>query len=180
MTRPRPLRCLLTAFLVGLSAAAGGCGMHLRGSSTEAEELRSLNIYLEQVQALQVGQELRQILAASEVKLARKAKGADYVIRVAGEKLTRDVLSVSPQTGKVEEFQLNYRVHLSVLRLGAEPLVDNIPIALQRDFTFDQDAVLGNFSEEETLRDELTREAAEQILRRSAAAINRDARSAGR
>jgi outer membrane lipopolysaccharide assembly protein LptE/RlpB len=169
------------AFVLFLAlSAAGGCGMHLRGTSTEAEELRSRAIHLDSNKAPNVTLELRQILAASDVKLLGKPKGADYIIRVAGERVTREVLSVSPQTGKVEEFQLNYVVRLSLLRPGAAPLIEDVPIALQRDFTFDQDAVLGNFSEEETLRDELAREAAEQILRRSSAAISRDLKAAAR
>jgi outer membrane lipopolysaccharide assembly protein LptE/RlpB len=119
---------------------------------------------------------LREILSASGTKMAKNPKQADYTIRLAGERISRDVLSVSPQTGKVEEFQLNYVVLLTVQRVGGATLLETVPITLQRDFTFDQDAVLGNFSEEETLREELTREAAEQVLRRSSAAIRRDQR----
>ncbi|MBI1732581.1 MAG: hypothetical protein HYR49_07400 [Gammaproteobacteria bacterium] len=169
---------LLVPVLVGIAAA--GCGLHLRGSSTEAEQLQNKSIHLDQDKAPNVALELREILTASEVRLAGKIKEADYVIRVAGEKITRDVLSVSPQTGKVEEFQLTYLVRLTVLRPGAKALLENVPITLQRDFTFDQDAVLGNFSEEETLRDEMAREAAEQVLRRSSAAISRDKQTAAR
>lgn len=159
--------------LIALIAALAGCGMHLRGSSSAAEQLANTRIHLEGGGAPAAMAELREILAASDVKVSRKAKGADYTIRLERERITRDVLSVSPQTGKVEEFQLTYVVLLTLTRAGGEALLEQVPVTLQRDFTFDQDAVLGNFSEEEILRDELAREAAEQVLRRTSAAISR-------
>jgi len=160
-------------------AGLGGCGLHLRGSSADVVEFDTSRIFLEQARAQGVWIQLREILSASDTRLAAKRKEADYLIRVAGERITRDVLSVSPQTGKVEEFQLNYLVLLTVQRTRGAALLDNVPITLQRDFTFDQDAVLGNFSEEETLREELTREAAEQVIRRSSTAIRQDQRASG-
>jgi LPS-assembly lipoprotein len=164
----------LLLIVAALACTLAGCGFQLRGSSTAAEALAGRTIHLDADRAPAAGVELRQILNASGVHVARRAKGAEYTIRLAGEKISRDVLSVSPQTGKVEEFQLTYVVLLSVQRAGGETLLDGVPVTLQRDFTFDQDAVLGNFSEEEILRDEMAREAAEQILRRSAAAIDHD------
>ena len=168
------MRHLITP--VVLLAALGGCGLHLRGSSTVVEEFDARRIHVDQAGAPGVWTELREILSVSGARLASDLKQADYAIRLTGERITRDILSVSPQTGKVEEFQLTYVVLLTVQRVGGAMLLETAPIMLQRDFTFDQDAVLGNFSEEETLRDELTREAAEQVLRRSSAAIRRDQR----
>lgn len=170
------MRHLLLA--VAIFAVVSGCGLQLRGSSSAATALAGSRIHVDAPRSIGAAAELRDILGASDVKLARRAKSADYTIRLAGERVTRDVLSVSPQTGKVEEFQLNYVVLLTVLRPDGQKLVEDAYITLQRDFTFDQDAVMGNFSEEEILRDELAREAAEQALRRSAAAIARDTKGA--
>ncbi len=172
------MRHLLLAAAV--LTALSGCGFKLRGSSSAANELAGIRIYVDAPRGQSVAAELREILEVSESVRARKAKSADYTIRLAGERITRDVLSVSPQTGKVEEFQLNYVVLLTVLRADGEKLVDNAYITLQRDFTFDQDAVMGNFSEEEILRDEMAREAAEQVLRRSSAVISRDPKGTSR
>lgn len=167
--------------LFALITVVAGCGLHLRGSSSAAGQLSGHRINLESAQAPAATAELRDILAVSDVDLERESKDADYTIRLAGERITREVLSVSPQTGKVEEFQLTYVVLLTVTRAGGDkPLLEQVPVSLQRDFTFDQDAVLGNFSEEEVLRNEMSREAAEQVLRRSAAAINRDAQTSAR
>jgi outer membrane lipopolysaccharide assembly protein LptE/RlpB len=54
---------------------------------------------------------------------------------------------------------------------GVELLLDE-EIRLVRDYTFDEDAVLGKFAEEDVLRKELSREAAEEISRRLNATIN--------
>ena len=56
-------------------------------------------------------------------------------------------------------------------RLTEQTLSVMIASAL-RDFTFDEDAVLGKFSEEELLHKELIRTAANQVLRRLQALLS--------
>ncbi len=166
------MRQLIIWFFV--LATLGGCGFQLRGSNTVLEEFETQRIHVDHTGAPGVTAQLRAALADSGTTTASNLKQSDYAIRLAGERVTRDVLSVSPQTGKVEEFQLTYVVLLTLQHVGGAVLLERVPIMLQRDFTFDQDAVLGNFSEEEILRDELTRDAADQVMRRTAAAIRRD------
>ncbi len=45
-------------------------------------------------------------------------------------------------------------------------IVEDDRISASRDFTFDENAVLGKFSEEELLQEDIVRRAASQVLRR--------------
>lgn len=157
--------------LLLLGILLSSCGFHLRGSGATSAEIQADRIYVGQSGAQNVASEVRSLLQLTGVKVTKTPEEAEYAIRLAGENIRRDVLSVSPQTGKVEEYQLTLSVLLSLTETGGEKLLSGDQVSLVRDFTFDQDAVLGKFSEEELLREELTREAAEQVLRRVSATI---------
>ena len=160
--------------IIALCLAISGCGFHLRGAGGSQVEFAGERIFVLQSRAGNLLAELRPLIAGTGAKLVASKADADYVLALGNEKMEREVLSVSPQTGKVEEYQLTYTVIMNVAPAAdGKPLLQDERIMLQRDFTFDQDAVLGKFSEEELLRSELLREAAEQVLRRLGAALQR-------
>lgn len=167
MTSCMKLHFSVLPFCILISA----CGFHLRGSGGAVAEIQAERIYISQGGAGNLATEVRSQLELSGVTLTGSPQEAEFVIRLAEENVQRNVLSVSPQTGKVEEYQLTFSVLLSLTEAGGAKLLEGDPVSLARDFTFDQDAVMGKFSEEELLRVELTREAAEQILRRVGAMI---------
>ena len=94
-------------------------------------------------------------------------------LRLEKEFFNRSVLSVSADTGKVEEYQLTLTVSLTLIDSKGKELIPGDEIRLVRDYTFDEDAVLGKFEEEKVLRDELVSQAASEIIRR----LNAEARS---
>lgn len=163
------LRCLLAVLV--LTTLLPACGFHMRGSGSTAAAIQAERIYVAGAPRALVAREVRSQLQLAGVKLVRERKDAEYVLRIGSEKLERDVLSVSPRTGKAEEYELTLSVLLSIIGPERKTLVDEERISLVRDFTFDQDAALGKFSEEELLTTELVRETADQILRRLSAAI---------
>ena len=89
-------------------------------------------------------------------------EGADYALSLSGENFKQTALSVSPTTGKVEEYQIVFTLRVSISRADGELLVDNQALRVFRDYTFDEEAALGKFIEEEGLRD-----GAHQTSRRS-------------
>ena len=92
--------------------------------------------------------------------------GSDYVLSIHAEEFARQVLSVSPATGKVEEYQVILTGRISISKTGAEELVTDQSISVSGDYAFDEDAALGKFAEEETIREELVEQAAARIIRR--------------
>lgn len=152
------------------------CGFHLRGTGASAASIQAERIMVAAAEGGMVARELRAQLQLAGVRVVNARKDAEYVLRVTDEELQRDVLSVSPRTGKAEEYELTLTVLLTIVGPEREVLVDAERISLVRDFTFDQDAALGKFSEEELLTRELTRETVDQILRRLSAAIENNPR----
>lgn len=151
--------------LVLALALLAGCGFQLRGER-EALSLQVRSMYLETGGAPLVATELREQLAMNEVKLVQDRAAAELLVSLSGERFATRVLSVDPETGKVREYELDYQARLSVRRADGRTLIDDQGIELQRDFTFDETAVLGKFGEESEIRLQMLREAADNVLRR--------------
>ena len=150
-----------------------GCGYHLRGQSPQAGAGGGYSIHLNAV-AGPLADAVKSRLAVSGVRAAGGIKGADYVLAMTGGEFERQVVSVSPETGKVEEYLIVFTVRIGISEAGGEDLVTGQVIRVSGDYAFDEDAALGKFSEEETIREELLEQAAAQIIRRLNTLAGRD------
>ena len=162
--------------LVLLAAAlAQGCGFHLRGQApaARAEQAQSFSVYLRVADASPLATELRSQLDIAKIKIRDSMEGADYALSVSGERFQQMPLSVSPTTGKVEEYQIVFTLRVNISRADGELLVDNQTLRVSRDYTFDEEAALGKFVEEEGLREELLKQVVDQIIRQLSTVANR-------
>ena len=155
------LRFILLLILV---LALTACGFQLRGSNLGS--LKNSHIYIKSGGANQLASQIKKQLEFAEIPVVQDLDKADYIIEVGNETFKRSVLSVSAQTGKVEEYEVTYNASLSVTGPDGNFLLKDEPVTAQRDFTFDEDSVLGKFDEESELREEITRYAADTVLRR--------------
>lgn len=153
-------RCLILIPILLLAA----CGFHLRGSQT-ATVAGVSSVLLQSAGADGVTAEIRRQLAQSNTAIADNAGGAEYILNLSDQKTRRTVLSVSATTGKVEKYKLFLSVVISISK-GETPLITGETIQVSRDYTFDPEAVLGKYSEEQVLQEEMVRNAASQIIRR--------------
>ena len=119
--------------------------------------------------AADLATEVRSQLLLSGVEISADA---DYSLRLVNEHYNRTVLTVSPVTGKVEEYTMTLTVALSIGKKGQEEILANDVITLSRDYLFDEDALLGKASEENVIRANLRQQAATAIIRRLNATIN--------
>jgi LPS-assembly lipoprotein len=140
------------------------CGFELRGSNLEP--LKQSKIYVSSSGANMLAREIKGQLQFADVKIAHTAKDADYILDISDEKIQRKVLSISGDTGKVEEYELLYEAIYSVRGPGGKTLVKSEPVTAQRDYVFVEDAVLGKSDEENKLREEMRRQSAASVLRR--------------
>ncbi len=138
-----------------------GCGFAPRGSAELAPELSALNMNLPSNDPL--ARELSTLLRAGGRTLV-SANDATAQMVFERNNLARDVQSVGA-TARVREFALRYDVAFRVQALDGRELVPLTQLEINRDYTFDQGQVLGAASEEEFLRDEMTREMAQRIIR---------------
>ncbi len=154
-------RLLMMICLLLLTTA---CGFHLRGS--QVTDFDIANVYINPSSAPKLAKEVMSQLSGSGVTMANSAQDAAYVITLKEERFDKSVLSVSAATGKVEEYQIVYSAKMDAAQSDGKSIVQNDRISVMRDFTFDENAVLGKFSEEGLVQEDLIRSAASQVLRR--------------
>ena len=143
-----------------------GCGYHLRGQAPQARAKGGHSIYISASGASQLAAAVEAQMAVSGVSITDSRDGSDYVLSIHAEEFARQVLSVSPATGKVEEYQVILTGRISISKTGGEELVTNQAIRVSGDYAFDEDAALGKFAEEETIKEELVEQAAARIIQR--------------
>jgi len=152
------------SLLLLILASICACGFELRGSNLET--LRQSSVYVNVSGASTLAQEVRQQLEFADIPIARTASDADYVVDISNETFERKVLSVSAQTGKVEEYEIFYQARLSVTGPDGKKLINSEPITAQRDYAFDSGSVLGSFDNEAVLQRDISKYAASTVLRR--------------
>lgn len=150
--------------LICLLLLTTACGFHLRGS--QLAELDINNIYINQSSAPKLAKEVKSQLAGAGVTLSDSNQGATYIVTLKEERFDKSILSVSAATGKVEEYELVYSAKFDAVHADGRKIIENDPVSLARDFTFDENAVLSKFSEESLLQDDLVRRSASRVLRR--------------
>jgi len=155
--------------IIILAAALAGCGFHLRGSGPGALDISS--IYVDADGARKLGEEVSSQLSGMGVVTTASADAAEYTLKLANERQERKVLTVSAQTGKVEEYELIYSANMSVINADGKALSKNQPVTARRDLTYDEDAVLGKFEEERIMQEDLRKQVAANVLRRLNAVI---------
>jgi LPS-assembly lipoprotein len=163
-TTGRRARAARVVALASALASLAGCGFHLRGQSLEAGNFG--NVYVQSRGGGTLGAELRLSLEDAGVRSVDKASDADVIVTVADERFVRSVLSVDPNTGKAREYEIVYRATYSARRRDGSAVVGEQQIEIARDYVFDPDAVLGKSREEDVLREEMRRDAVQQILGR--------------
>lgn len=152
------------ALIFVLLACISACGFQLRGSNLEA--LKGSSIFIQAGGGSDLALELRRQLSFAGLNVTDSAGNADYVIQLSNENFDRDVLSVSSETGKVEEYELTMNSNLTVTGSDKKRLVNDEILSARRDYIFDQDSVLGKFDEEERIREEMHQQLAASIIRR--------------
>jgi LPS-assembly lipoprotein len=143
------------------------CGFHLRGSDLEElEALQNSSFYVRSNGANQLANEVRIKLENVDIRPVKTAAEAEYIITLSKESFNRKVLSVSPDTGKVEEYAITYRAAMTVQGANGETLANLEPVTAARDITVDEATVLGKFTEEGVLHKDIAKQAAGTVLRR--------------
>ena len=150
--------------MIGLLLFTSACGFHLRGSQTTKFNID--NIYIHSSSASRLAAEVKLQLTNSNATIATSPDAAQYVLVLKEERFEKSVLSVNAATGKVEEYQILYTAKMDASHSDGKLIVEDDNISSSRDFTFDENAVLGKFSEEELLQEDIVRRAASQVLRR--------------
>lgn len=146
---------ILTLCISLLSA----CGWRLRGSD-------SVNIQQNVYLAEGSGDIYQRIIRSLERKQARAdITSADVQLVLDEEFFDRRSISVNNQA-QTTQYQLTYSVGYQILDKASKPLTEMTRIELSRYYTFNQNAITSSDKEEQSLRKEMVRQLARQILQR--------------
>ncbi len=147
---------LLTALLLT------ACGFHLRGQAG----MPFNTLYLD---AANPGTpfiaELRRNLEAYKVRLIDSANEADVVLNIALEIPEKQILTLGG-SGRVNEFQLRYRVSLRAYDLKHRDWIPAEEMMLRRDYIYDDTQILAKEAEEALLYQSMRSDMVQQIVRR--------------
>ena len=155
---------LRNSFFIFILLFLHACGFELRGSNLEA--LQNSSVYVGSSGANQLAAQVRIQLQNADIIPTGSITDAEFIINLSNEFFDRKVLSVSPQTGKVEEYEISYSAKMTIRKSDGEVLVNAEPITAERDYTFDEGSVLGTFTQESVLHTDIAKQAAATVLRR--------------
>ena len=163
------------AFLVFAASSASlalislnGCGFALR----KAPNFAFTTLFSGLPESSPLGVELKRSLQATrKVKVitdARLINEAQVVLDVLLDQREKVVLSLNA-SGQVREFQLRLRFGFRLRTLAGKELIPATEIALQRDISFNESAVLAKEAEEALLYRDMQSDVVQQVMRRLAA-----------
>lgn len=156
----RPLFQLLTLLFTAVLLA--GCSFHLRGQAGMPFDTLYLDAANPNTPFIK---ELRRNLEANKVKLVNTSGEADVVLNIVSETSDKQILSLSG-SGRVNEFQLFYRVSVRAYDLKQQDWIPSEEIVLHRDFPYDDSNVLAMEAEETLLYQSIRSDMVQQIVRR--------------
>jgi len=155
------MRFLLLAVTVSLAA----CGFHLRGSNPSDVAFAFKSLYLKAPSETPFVAALRRALSANKITMTTKPDQADLVLEVVSEQATKQILSLSG-SGRVQEYQLFYRVSLRAYDSNQNNWLPAEEIALSRIMSYDDALVLAKQQEEAQLFNDMRSDAVGQAVRR--------------
>jgi len=154
-------RALLLLILLALSA----CGFHLRGSNPNDVAFAFKSLYLKVPGETPFVIDLRRLLKANKVAMVASPDKADLVLEIVSEQNVKQILSLSG-SGRVQEFQLFYRVSLRAYDNQQNDWLTADEISLSRILPYDDTQVLAKQQEEEMLYKDMRSDAVAQAVRR--------------
>ncbi|MDB5867897.1 MAG: Rare lipoprotein [Polaromonas sp.] len=145
-----------------------GCGFALR----KAPDFAFTTLYSGLPESSPLGVELRRsLMATGKVKVvsdARLANEAQVILDVLQEQREKVVLSLNA-SGQVREYQLRMLFRFRLRTPAGKELIAPTDIALQRDISFNESAVLAKEAEETLLYRDMQSDIVQQVMRRLAA-----------
>ena len=165
----KPVNGYLAFILVFLLIGLNACGFQLRG--TNLQGLQNASIFVQSSNANVLAAEVKRQLLDAGISPVSIASDADYIVILSNESFGRKVTAVSPSTGKVEEYEVTYTAMLKITGPDKSSIASTKPVSASRDYTFDEGAVLGTFSQESVLKKDIAKQVAATVLRQLRAVI---------
>ncbi|MDR2015303.1 MAG: LPS assembly lipoprotein LptE [Azoarcus sp.] len=157
-------RARFVLLAIGLAALAG-CGFHLRGPQPMA--FSSIHIGTSQYTSLGITLR-RQIVSGGSAAVEEDASRAEARLQILSNDRSREILSLTA-TGRVREYELIQAIRFSLVDRDGNELIPPTTISARREYTFDDELVLGKEQEEALLYSDMESDLVRQLMRRLAA-----------
>ena len=153
-------KSLLTIALLLLSS----CGFHLRGLADIPDWLNNIAIIVDNG-----NRELEPLLNAQlqsyHVRVSPSKTKAQYWLVIENDSFQKQITNVSASTTP-RQYLLLYTVQFSLIKNKGETILSNNTVSVNRQFTLNNDRILGSDYEEITFKREMERDAVSLILSR--------------
>ncbi|MDD4929045.1 MAG: LPS assembly lipoprotein LptE [Gallionella sp.] len=150
------------ALIFALCMLLAACGFHLRGDARMPFD----KLYIQTANpASPLALELRRNLEANHVTLAKTAALSDVILSIESDVPEKQILTLGG-SGRVNEFQLRYRVSFRAYDSEQREWLPADEIMLSRDFSYDDAQILAKEAEEALLYQNMRSDMAQQIIRR--------------
>lgn len=145
-----------------LLTALAGCGFQLRGDYSLPASINP--VYVEAARA-DIKADLGRLLQSSEVQVTTDRKRASGILRLRSHRADRRVLALD-SNGKVAEYGLIEELRFDMIDAQGKILVPEQKIRAMQSYINSGEQVLGKQQEEGSLRRDIRRDLAAQMMRR--------------
>jgi LPS-assembly lipoprotein len=146
---------VLIFILIGVTS----CGYTLRGNFALNESIEEISVYSEGYSPL--SNSINILLTNNNIKTSGEKNPSHYRIQIFSENFNRRQLSIN-LSGRVNEYEVIYSVEFNISAPSEIGKVENI--TLYRDYSFDENQVMGNTDREGAIKKEMVSTVATLIL----------------
>mgnify|MGYP001161406418 FL=1 len=144
---------------LAISLLVSGCGFQLRGNVELPSDLRQISVISEDYSDLV--KNLSQSLSNSDIQVVDKSNKDLYRVKIVSEAFNRRQLSINI-TGRVNEYELIYNVKYQISSPNEKFKEETL--SLYRDYSFDENNIMGNTDREAQIKKEMVSNAASLIF----------------
>jgi len=154
---------VLILILVGVTS----CGYTLRGNLALNESIEEISVYSSRYSELT--NSINILLTNNNIRTSGQKNPSNYRIQIFSESFNRRQLSVN-LSGRVNEYEVIYSVEFNISPPSEIGKAENI--TLYRDYSFDENQVMGNTNREDSIKKEMISTAATLIINKLIAQTN--------
>ncbi len=149
-----------------IAVLLSGCGYQLRGNIDLPSDLKQVSVVSQKYSDLV--RNISQRFSNSDIKVVNKSDRNLYRVKIVSEVFNRRQLSINI-SGRVNEYELIYNVTYQIS--GPDEKSKEETLSLYRDYSFDENNIMGNADREAQIKKEMTSNAASLIFTKLIARI---------
>jgi len=149
-----------------IAVLLSGCGYQLRGNIDLPSDLKQVSVVSQKYSDLV--RNISQRFSNSDIKVVNTSDRDLYRVKIVSEVFNRRQLSINI-SGRVNEYELIYNVTYQIS--GPDEKSKEETLSLYRDYSFDENNIMGNADREAQIKKEMTSNAASLIFTKLIARI---------